>query len=79
MEEKPRPKVGVGVYILNQDKQLLLMLRKGGVGDGQWCPPGGHLENFEELLDCVKRETLEEINLNVAEAEMWAVNNNFYA
>ncbi len=74
--EKLRPKIGIGVYILNAQKQVLLMLRKGKNAPGTWAPPGGHLEMGEELLDCVKRETLEETNLKVNEAVLWAVNNN---
>lgn len=74
--EKQYPKVGVGVYILNNKNQLLLMLRKGGVGAGTWSPPGGHLEYGENFLKCARRESKEEVNLNVEEAELWAINNN---
>ena len=75
-EPKQRPKVGIGVYILNNKNQLLLMLRKNITGAGKWCPPGGHLENGEQLLTCVQRETKEEAGLDIQEAELWAVNNN---
>jgi 8-oxo-dGTP diphosphatase len=74
--EKQRPKIGIGVYILNAENQILLMLRKNTTGAGMWCPPGGHLEIGEEFIDTVKRETMEEVGLKVEEAEMWAVNNN---
>ncbi len=79
MSEKIRPKVGIGVYILNSQNQVLLMKRAGAYGGGTWCPPGGHLEVNEEFIDCVKRETLEEVDLIVEEAELWAVNNNIFA
>lgn len=75
--EKQRPKIGIGVYILNPQNQVLLMLRKG-VGAGTWSPPGGHLEIGEEFIDTVKRETMEEVGLVVEEAEMWAINNNIF-
>ena len=74
--EKPRPKIGIGVYILNSDMQVLLMLRQNTTGAGMWAPPGGHLEIGEEFLDTVKRETMEEVGLKVEEAELWALNNN---
>ena len=74
--EKQRPKVGIAVYILNKNYQVLFTLRKSVVGAGRWCPPGGHLEYGEELLDCVKREVAEEVNLTIDKAELWAVNNN---
>ena len=76
MDTKDRPKVGMGVYILNPQNQVLFTLRKNNVGAGKWCPPGGHLEYGEEFLDCVKREVKEEVNLDVSEAEIWSTMNN---
>ena len=37
-------KVGVGLYIVNEKRQLLLGLRKSAHGCGTWGPPGGQLE-----------------------------------
>ena len=76
MEIKQRPKVGVGVYILNSQNQLLLMFEKRPDTGGTWAPPGGHLEFCEEVLDCAKREAKEEMDLEVTDAELWSVNNN---
>lgn len=75
-KEKHLPKVGVGVYILNDKNQVLLMQRKNVISAGTWCPPSGHLETAEEFLDCVKREAKEEVGLTIEQAELWAVNNN---
>lgn len=75
-DEKNRPKIGIAVYILNKDKQILLMLRKNVTGAGTWCPPGGHLEYGEELEGCAKREAMEEVGLLIEEVKLWAVNNN---
>lgn len=66
--EQDRPKVGLGVYILNAKKQILLLKRKGAHGSGTWCPPGGHLEFGESFFECVKREAKEETNLDLDEA-----------
>ena len=74
--EKQRPKIGIGVYILNDKSQVLMMLRKNTVSPGTWFPPGGHLEMAEEFIDCVKREAKEEVGLTIEKAELWAVNNN---
>ena len=41
------PGVGAGVYVRKAGK-VLLGLRKGGHGEGEWCPPGGKLEMNEE-------------------------------
>lgn len=58
-----RPKVGVGVIVL-KEKKLLLGQRKGSHSQGEWAPPGGHLEFGEEVAACAKRELLEETGLN---------------
>lgn len=79
MAEKQRPKIGIAVYIVN-DKNQVLMLHEHRLDSGwTWAPPGGHLEFGEEFLDCVKREAKEESNLDVSDAELWAINNNFNA
>lgn len=56
-------KDGVGVIVLRDDKHVLLGLRKGAHGAGTWSFPGGHLEAGESLVDCAKREVLEETGL----------------
>lgn len=76
MIEKQRPKVGIGVYILNKNNQVLLLLEHRSESGDTWAPPGGHLEMGEEWLDCVRREAKEETGLDVLDAELWAVNNN---
>ena len=43
-EDKKYPKVGIGVMIQNADGLVLLGLRKGSHGSGEWSFPGGHLE-----------------------------------
>ena len=66
----------MGVYILNNKNQVLLLLEHRTDSGSTWSPPGGHLEFDEEFLDCVKREAKEETNLDVLDAKLWAVNNN---
>ena len=62
--EKERPKVGVGVIVMKQEK-VLLGKRKNAHGEGTWCFPGGHLEMWEELWQCAKREVKEETGLEI--------------
>ena len=67
MEEVRRPRVGIGVMILNQEGEVLLGLRKGSHGEGEWCFPGGHLELGERLFNAAKREVMEETGLTITE------------
>ena len=57
-----RPKVGIGILVLNQD-EILLGKRKNAYGEGTWGFPGGHLEFGETATTCAERELLEETNL----------------
>ena len=68
-----RPRVGVGVIILNEQGQVLLGLRAGSHGDGEWAIPGGHLEIGETIFETAKREVLEETGLTVKPVELVAV------
>lgn len=59
------PKVGVAVLILNDKMEVLIGLRKSKLGDNTWGLPGGKLNKYESIIDCVVRETKEETNLDV--------------
>lgn len=69
-----RPKVGVGVVIL-KDNKVLLGKRKGAHGPGEYAGPGGHLENLESFADCAVRETLEETGIEIANVRFLCVSN----
>ena len=64
MVETDRPKVGIGVIVFNNGK-ILLGMRKNSHGNHTWNFPGGHLEFNEEIIDCAKREVLEETGLKI--------------
>lgn len=59
-----RPKIGVGVIVL-KDNRVLMLKRKNAHGNGSWCFPGGHLEFNEGVEDCAIRETLEETGIRI--------------
>lgn len=73
MEEKKRPRVGVGVMVLNNKKEVLLGHRHEDPvkadsdlhGEGTWTMPGGKLDFHETLLDGACREVLEETNIKL--------------
>ena len=73
-----RPKVGVGVYIVNDKNEVLLLLRNASHGSGTWCPPGGHMEYGESFFETGARETKEEADLDVSEIELVGVTNDIY-
>jgi 8-oxo-dGTP diphosphatase len=57
--------VGVGAVILNDQGEVLLLLRKGRPEAGHWTIPGGAVEWFETCADAIKRECREEVGLEV--------------
>jgi 8-oxo-dGTP diphosphatase len=64
--------VSCDIFVL-KDGQLLLGIRKGKYGAGDWGLPGGHLEWGEKLLDCAKRELQEETGLVAQEIELFTL------
>lgn len=59
-----KPKVGIGVMVF-KDGKVLLGKRKGSHGAGEYAWPGGHLEFMESIIDCAKREVLEETGMEI--------------
>lgn len=59
-----RPKIGVGVIIIKDDK-VLLGKRINAHGEGSWGFAGGHLEFNEEVEDCAIREVKEETGISI--------------
>ncbi|KAK8197976.1 7,8-dihydro-8-oxoguanine triphosphatase NUDT15 [Phyllosticta capitalensis] len=65
-----RPKIGVGVFVLNKSGEFIVGLRKGSHGSGTWALPGGHLEFGEKLEECAAREVLEETDLDISQSDI---------
>lgn len=59
-----KPLIGVAVIVLRHGK-VLLGKRKSSHGAGTWQLPGGHLEFFESIEACGRREVFEETGLNI--------------
>ena len=64
MNDQQRPKVGVGVMIFKEGK-VLIGKRKSEHGNGEWAWPGGHLEHLESIEECARRETREEVGIEI--------------
>lgn len=57
------PKIVVGCFIRNQREEILLV--KSYKWPGIWVVMGGHIEQGETIAEAVRRETMEEVGLNV--------------
>lgn len=57
--------VGVGAVILNEKKELLLLLRNKQPEAGHWSIPGGAVEFNETLEDAIIREVKEETDVKI--------------
>ncbi|MFA6513772.1 MAG: NUDIX domain-containing protein [Patescibacteria group bacterium] len=73
-----RPKVGVGVYLVNDNNELLLSFRSSAHAAGFWCAPGGHMEYGETFLEAGARETKEEVGIDVSGVDIVGVISNVY-
>lgn len=67
------PKVGVGAFLLNEKKELLLVLRKQPPEAGYWSLPGGRLEYNEKIVDAIRREIYEEVGLKILPTSLLCV------
>lgn len=72
-----RPKVGVGVIVVKDDK-VLLGKRKNSHGEGDWSFPGGHLEYNETWEECASREVMEETGIRLKNIRFGAVTNDIF-
>ena len=77
MSEKIRPKVGMGVAVI-KDNKVLLGKRKNAHGEGSWCFPGGHLEFNESFEECAKRETYEETGIKIRNIRLGTTTNDIF-
>lgn len=74
IEPKIRPKVGVGVMII-RDNKVLLGKRKSSLGHFTFGWTGGHVEFGETLEEAAKREVFEETGLEVIDLKFMCINN----
>ncbi len=61
MKEGADIRTAVDLFILNNDKEVLLGQRTATTGYASWAFPGGHQKTGETILECAKREQLEEL------------------
>ena len=64
LENKKKIGVGIGVMVL-RDGKVLLSKRKGDLGKGEYCWPGGKMEYMESFEECARREVREETGMEI--------------
>ncbi|HSX16837.1 MAG TPA: NUDIX hydrolase [Patescibacteria group bacterium] len=68
----------VGAFIFSNDNHILLgKSGDGGVYQGVWVVPGGGIEPGETLLQAMKRETMEEVGLELTDAVITPLTDEF--
>ncbi|MEA5534583.1 8-oxo-dGTP diphosphatase MutT [Crocosphaera sp. XPORK-15E] len=67
----PIPHKKIGVAVIYNESGLILIDRrlKEGLLGGLWEFPGGKIETNETVEDCIKREILEEIGIDIEVGE----------
>jgi 8-oxo-dGTP diphosphatase len=55
-----------------------MLRRTGAHGKGTWGLPGGHLEYGESWKDCVRRESEEEVGLQIKNIRFVAATNDIF-
>ena len=66
MSASLRPRVGVGVLLVDAQDRVLLTLRNRAPESGCWSIVGGKLDFLETLEACAVREAREEVGVVVA-------------
>lgn len=67
---QPLIMVGATMLLMNWAEEILMMKRTDNL---LWGVPGGSLELGESLEACARRETLEEVGINVDQMELFGV------
>ncbi len=67
----------VGAFIFSKDGKLVVGRNvNGGVYADKWVIPGGGIETGESETDALKREVMEEVGLDISDAEIEKVHND---
>jgi len=72
-------RIGAGILLMNSNNEVLMLLRDDKPNipfPNMWDIPGGHVEPGEIPEETVKREMIEEMNLDVGEIKLFRVYEN---
>jgi len=73
MSEVPRPRIGCGAVILDDQGRILLVQRIKNPEAGHWGVPGGKLDWGEAARACAEREIDEELGIRITAGPVLAV------
>ncbi len=71
------PRIGVGVIVV-KNNTVLIGKRINAHGEGTWAFPGGHLEFFEDIEHCARREVMEETGLEIKNVSFATITNDLF-
>lgn len=75
------PGVGIGILLLNDKKQVLMILRNEDPNkalsdmrlEGTWTLPAGKVKVGETIFEAAVRKTKQEVNLDISDLELISV------
>lgn len=81
MFNEPLPHKNIGVAVIwNEQRQILIDRRRpGGSMGGLWEFPGGKIEFGETVEECIKREILEELGIEIVVGDRLITINHTYS
>ena len=74
MRERLPVSVSVAVFITNKEGKLLLLKQTAESKGGKWGPPAGGMHPHENPIETAKRETKEEIGVEVNLIDLVGIN-----
>ena len=69
--EKSVEVIAAAIILNNNKDKILLIKRKDKLGGDSWSIPGGHVEFGEKIIDSLKRELKEELDLYIISSEFF--------